>query len=809
MSIAVEAALAGREIIWGAPVYDQVRICWEETKRAAGGVARFRESVMICEFPTGGRIIYRSMDDPDKARGYTADGVVIDEAADVAESAWYEVLRAMLIDTGGWSWAIGCVRGDTLLTTADGIVPISSISEERHAGAFVGYNKAVAGFSEGHQLASHFYANGMAETIRITTRAGYQLEATLNHPVWAMGADGVPQWIELQNLRHGQYVAIRRGADLWGNSDEECAGAGFPMTPDLAYLMGLVVGDGHVDYLKSYRTTIACSPDEEETRAFLVGQQFRPYRMYHLRRNCKAFTDFLQWYGFLPGVKANRKELPARLLRASRETCAAFLSGLFDADGTAHKKRGRISFTTTSVNLARQVQALLLNFGIVTRWREHVVDPTLKVIASSYSYTLELSPKDSRLFYERIGFRLTRKQSRVECLGDTAGPRAWKNDGVPLQQERLQRVRKGAWFQGNVTYNLDMAPKQQMVGYPKLREFLDRCQETEARADWQALHELCQAGYFWDDVVEIGRSCAETFDLCVPTNHAFVGNGFINHNTPKGQNWFWREFVSAQDRPDSMAWSAPTFGVEITEQGLVRRPHPLENPTIPFEEMLQLYRTLPERTFRQEILAEFQADSGSVFRNVRQAIDPGRAAAEDPLPGRDYYLGVDLARVEDFTVLSVLEEQHRQVYFERFNQISWERQIERIAAVAERYNGAVVMLDSTGVGDPIFEALRNRKLNVEGFKFTNESKERLIDSLAMGIEGGTVRLLDIPTQTNELLGYQYELTPSRNVRMAAPEGMHDDTVVALALADWCVSHPGGWWKSKPFMAGLAKRGGSR
>jgi phage FluMu gp28-like protein len=382
MAITVEAALEGRTIIWGAPVYDQVRICWGETKRAAGGVAQFKEGVMTAEFPTGGRIIYRSMDNADNVRGYTADGVVIDEAADVAESAWYEVLRAMLIDTGGWSWAIG---------------------------------------------------------------------------------------------------------------------------------------------------------------------------------------------------------------------------------------------------------------------------------------------------------------------------------------------------------------------------------------------------------------------------------------TPKGQNWFWREFVNAEERPDSMAWFAPTLGVEITEAGLVRRPHPLENPFIPFSEMEQLYRTLPERTFRQEILAEFQGDSGSVFRNVRQAIDKGRAEAEEPKPDAEYYLGVDLARVEDFTVLSVMDEQHRQIYLERFNQISWERQIERIVAVSAHYNGAVVMLDSTGVGDPIFEAIQKRGLHVEGFKFTNENKERLIDSLAMGIEGGTVRLMDLPTQTNELLGYQYELTPSRNVRMAAPEGMHDDTVIALALADWAIAHPGGWWRSKSLLATLAKR----
>jgi hypothetical protein len=76
-----------------------------------------------------------------------------------------------------------------------------------------------------------------------------------------------------------------------------------------------------------------------------------------------------------------------------------------------------------------------------------------------------------------------------------------------------------------------------------------------------------------------------------------------------------------------------------------------------------------------------------------------------------------------------------------------------------------------------------------GYQFTNASKEALIDNLAMRIEAGTVRLMDVPAQTNELLAYQYELTPSRNVRMNAPQGMHDDCVIALGLAVWGLTKP--------------------
>jgi hypothetical protein len=112
MSIAVEAALRGGQYVWGAPVFDQVRVGWDEHRKALAGIGTFNVSQMSVTVPhSGGRIIFRSLDDPDNARGWTADGVVIDEAGDVNEAAYYEVLRPMLIDTGGWLWALGTPKG--------------------------------------------------------------------------------------------------------------------------------------------------------------------------------------------------------------------------------------------------------------------------------------------------------------------------------------------------------------------------------------------------------------------------------------------------------------------------------------------------------------------------------------------------------------------------------------------------------------------------------------------------------------------------------------------------------------------------
>jgi hypothetical protein len=247
--------------------------------------------------------------------------------------------------------------------------------------------------------------------------------------------------------------------------------------------------------------------------------------------------------------------------------------------------------------------------------------------------------------------------------------------------------------------------------------------------------------------------------------------GALFISTPKGHNWFWRLWERGHEGHDWQSWRFPS----------------VSNPFLDPAEIEAARLDLPERVYQQEYEATFLEDGGGVFRGVTAAVDRGRTRPEPPAAGRQYFLGVDLAKTEDFTVLAVVEvrgrDDFRQVYHERFNQISWTRQIDRIATVARQYK-ALAVIDSTGMGEPIFDQVKQAGVRAMGYNLTNASKESLIDALAIRLEKGHIRLMDLPAQTAELLAYQYELTPSRNVRMNAPEGMHDDCVIALALASW-------------------------
>jgi len=251
--------------------------------------------------------------------------------------------------------------------------------------------------------------------------------------------------------------------------------------------------------------------------------------------------------------------------------------------------------------------------------------------------------------------------------------------------------------------------------------------------------------------------------------------------TPKGRNWFSDEFQKAQDDPDYMAWQVPTLGVDVTGGRITRKPHPLENPHIPFSEIENLYRTLPERTFQQEILAQFVDSSGGVFRRVAEA-----ATAEPLTVGRGnstYVFGVDWGKSNDFTVITVLDVGTRaMVYMDRFNQIDYTVQMGRLRAITDKFKPTAIVAERNSMGEPLIEQLQRAGLPVMAFQTTNATKATAIDALALAFERGDIAILPDPVLIAELQAYEMDRLPSGMLRYSAPAGMHDDTVMSLALA---------------------------
>lgn len=253
--------------------------------------------------------------------------------------------------------------------------------------------------------------------------------------------------------------------------------------------------------------------------------------------------------------------------------------------------------------------------------------------------------------------------------------------------------------------------------------------------------------------------------------------------TPKGRNWIWREAMQAAERADSAAWQVPTLGVRIVFDSLIRAPHPLENPNFSFDEAVRLFQTLPRKTFEQEFLAQYVDDAGGVFRNIR-ANATAQRSTPDEHENHHIVIGVDWAQQHDFTVLTCLcATCKREVDKDRFNQVSWNLQRARLSAMAERWRPARILAESNSIGSPNIEELMKEDLPIAAFETTATSKPPLIQSLILAFEKNEITILNDTQTINELEAFEEKRSATTGrPQFGAPQGLHDDCVISLALA---------------------------
>lgn len=261
-------------------------------------------------------------------------------------------------------------------------------------------------------------------------------------------------------------------------------------------------------------------------------------------------------------------------------------------------------------------------------------------------------------------------------------------------------------------------------------------------------------------------------DAIMPTLADLDGDAVLI-STPKGKNWFFTEWLQGQQgRKDVCSWIAPTNA----------------NPILSIRRAFERVKDrVPERTYRQEWLAEF-VDDGSVFRRVLEA---ATAVLQDVAQdGHIYAFGVDWGRSNDYTVVTVIDMTDRAVVaLDRFTQVDYTLQLGRLRALYERFRPEVVIAEQNSMGGPMVEALMQNGMPVQPFLTTNATKAAAIDALALAFERGELRIPNDPTLIAELQAYEMDRLPSGMYRYGAPVGMHDDHVISLALAWQAAMNP--------------------
>ena len=255
-----------------------------------------------------------------------------------------------------------------------------------------------------------------------------------------------------------------------------------------------------------------------------------------------------------------------------------------------------------------------------------------------------------------------------------------------------------------------------------------------------------------------------------PTLAQTLGWGvFIS--TPAGRNWFYDMFTRGVERQEG--FRSFTFPSNVS-------------PYFPAKEWEEARATLPEDVFRQEYMAEFLEDSAGVFRGVDGCLRRGdEIVSRQDAKTQSVVVGCDIAKHTDWTVLIAIDAKTgRCLEMERFNQLDWPVQRERIAAFVKRWQARLVM-DATGVGDPVFDDLRRVLPHVEGFKITAQTKRELVQGLMVAVEQRRVMWpATWDVLTAEMKRYEYDIGPTGQISYAAPSGYHYDCVMALALGVW-------------------------
>ena len=237
--------------------------------------------------------------------------------------------------------------------------------------------------------------------------------------------------------------------------------------------------------------------------------------------------------------------------------------------------------------------------------------------------------------------------------------------------------------------------------------------------------------------------------------------------TPKGKKQLFEMYQRGQG--DNKEWKS--WRLRASEAGIIAA-----------DQLEESRKTSLQSTWNQEYECEFLEGEGSVFRGVREIMT---AEPKPPVAGHYYVMGVDLAKVQDYTVITVYDRStNEQVYQKRIQTIEWPFQKKWIKDICNHYNKALVNLDATGLGDPIADDLIRDGIPVEPYKLTSESKKDIIEKLSIWIEQKKFRMLNILDTSFEFDNFSYEIGPTGRIRYQARQGFHDDIVIAQALAIW-------------------------
>ncbi|MER7459114.1 intein-containing DNA gyrase subunit A [Micromonospora sp. NPDC126480] len=421
-----------------------------------------------------------------------------------------------------------CVTADIRIRTDEGSVRLGDIVPDAAPGSETDIDLKVRDRNGDLVRASKFFHSGEHPTLRLRTREGYELTGTHNHPVLCLvDVAGVPTllWKLLAEIAPGDRVVLQRSVP-----DE----IGYPMLEhvEAAVLAGAFVSEGWVSQgragfnnvdreffvrvLAAYDLAVG-GPRYVSERVIASGSTLHELDVQDL---AALRTSVL---GELIGARSAGKFVPEFVWRGPAAVKRAFLQALFEGDGSSSllpRHTIQISYSTRSERLAREVQQLLLEFGVVSRQCRYD-DGEIKVVVTNR--------RDARIFAAQVGF-LGRKQAKLESelASVPTSSRALSGDHVPLVGDFIREHGASRWTERDwlLRHNVDRVERWER----DRDEIAARITNTEVL---DVVEPLVDGRFYYAEVAGVADAGVQpVYSLRVDTeDHSFVSDGFVSHNT--------------------------------------------------------------------------------------------------------------------------------------------------------------------------------------------------------------------------------------------------------------------------------------
>jgi intein/homing endonuclease len=320
-----------------------------------------------------------------------------------------------------------CLVKDTRVVTDKGICAIDSVNIKNTIWQENSYKNVASNIK---------YSN--RDTLKFITKKGFEIEGTLNHKLRGLnlykrmdefkigdsvdiGTYDFPD-VPYQELTFPMFITKKLDSIDYSSLDDDVMPR-VRINEQWGRFIGYVLGDGHL--ATSNCISISCNKNDIDVIYDITEFASNIGLNYHFvekkrddgysgkgldikisSRNLKVFLG--DKIGF-KGRYGKILRVPDVILKSPKSVIREFLSGLFETDGTTCKKSTSVSFVSKDKDLVRDVQFLLLGFGIVSRIQVY----RNKTYDKDY-YTLYLGRQASEIFHKDIGFISNRKKSILE-----------------------------------------------------------------------------------------------------------------------------------------------------------------------------------------------------------------------------------------------------------------------------------------------------------------------------------------------------------------------------------------------------------